>query len=289
MNTSFYSFVISLILFTAICWVYTYTIRTYLSPALSYISSFARRVTWSLVTSTARLHPSSSYWSFLISLFPPEPTPPPVTITGIRIPANGTPPHLLQLTTRTVPEDARDTFLFHIPDLRKYWGTEHAHQQRDLDRLELQTPDQLQRTRSRLPSLPHPWTECALLQRLRVPTHRGVLPKHDASCAGVYYVFYSFDCDDLPRNEYVPKWLSDGAGHIYLGDVFVVKMAPNEYARRSDGGWAAYGNIAPGFLEILGKGPSRGETECHSCGNAQYAHDRVRRPLAGADVDSGYM
>ena len=45
----------------------------------------------------------------------PVPSPPSVTITGVRIPADGTPAHLLSLTTTTDAEQGTDGFLSHIP------------------------------------------------------------------------------------------------------------------------------------------------------------------------------
>lgn len=66
-----------------------------------------------------------------------ELTPPPVTITGIRIPADGTPAHLLSLTTISVSKNV-DSFLFHFPDLRQFWKTERAWRYRNVQRFEFE-------------------------------------------------------------------------------------------------------------------------------------------------------
>jgi hypothetical protein len=67
----------------------------------------------------------------------PPPSPPSVTITGVRIPADGAPAHLVQLNTISA-SDATDGFLFHVADLRKYWRTDLGWHQRNLLRLDLQ-------------------------------------------------------------------------------------------------------------------------------------------------------
>jgi hypothetical protein len=205
------------------------------------------------------------------------PSPPSVTITGVRIPADGNPAHLLSLTT-TSASDATDCFLFHIPDLRQYWNTKQAWNRRDLVRLELQQqhhPQQkhhlqqrkqhrlqlwyhlLQQQRHRLPQ------GYRLLQRQRqyVPQQHHLLHQHQLSCIGSYYAFYSFASDDLPKNLSVPAWISeigsfgDGIRSQYWGDVFLVKMASYEYGEY---GWAAYEDIVPEFLDLLIKGPLDG-------------------------------
>lgn len=61
-----------------------------------------------------------------------ELTPPPVTITGVRIPVDGTPAHLISLTTTV-----SNCYLSHVPDLRQFWKTELAWSRRDNQRIEL--------------------------------------------------------------------------------------------------------------------------------------------------------
>jgi hypothetical protein len=133
----------------------------------------------------------ASIWSFLGWKEEPELTPPPVTITGVRLPADGSPAHLLSLTTTSVSDNV-DIFLFHVPDLRQYWKTEKAWDYRDLQRFELQQ-------------------------------------QYHSSCNGVCYAYISFSIDDLPENSSVPAWIDGGRCRRYWGDVFLVKMAPHEY------------------------------------------------------------
>jgi hypothetical protein len=64
------------------------------------------------------------------------PRPPPVSITGVRILADGEPAHLPRIATVNA-SDATDGFLIRIPDLRKYWKTKMGWHQRDLLRLSL--------------------------------------------------------------------------------------------------------------------------------------------------------
>ncbi len=156
------------------------------------------------------------------------PSPPPITITGVRIPADGTPVHLLSLTTisTTSVSGATGSFLLHVPDLRQYWKTERAWGYRDIRRLDLYSQNPL-------PQQYHP------------------LQQQHSACIGAYYVFYSFSSDDLPTNSSVPAWI--GVGSQCRGDIFLVKMASHEYGQYS---WAVYEDIVPEFLDLLVKGPS---------------------------------
>jgi hypothetical protein len=82
-----------------------------------------------------------------------------------------------------------------------------------------------------------------------------LLPQHYSSCIGAYYVYYSFDVDHLPLNAFVPDWIGkigDKTQQRYWGDVFIVKMGPQEYGPY---GWAAYEDITPEFLELLALEP----------------------------------
>ena len=54
----------------------------------------------------------------------------------LRIPADGSSPHLVQLNT-IESNDNVDCFLRHIPDLRPYWGTEEGFRWRDMARMEV--------------------------------------------------------------------------------------------------------------------------------------------------------
>ncbi|KAL8938111.1 MAG: hypothetical protein Q9216_004068 [Gyalolechia sp. 2 TL-2023] len=54
----------------------------------------------------------------------------------LRIPADGSPPHLLRLKTIET-DDNVDCFMVHIPDFRLYWGKEEGFQYRDIAFLEV--------------------------------------------------------------------------------------------------------------------------------------------------------
>ena len=207
----------------------------------------------------------ASIWSLLGWKEEPRPGPPPVTITGVRIPADGTPAHLLSLTTIGDPK-ATDSFLFHVPDLRRYWNTEQAWRRRDLLRLDLLQHDDIPRSHHLqqnhdLKQLLRPWQHHSreqlfrLKQRYLLDQKYHVLQQQHLSCVGAYYVFYSFDLDDLPKNMFVPAWVNDmgdGVHYPYYGDVFLVKMAPHEYGENR---WAVYEDIIPLFLDLLAEGP----------------------------------
>jgi hypothetical protein len=214
----------------------------------------------------------ASIWSLLgwkeVPPPPPTPSPPSVTITGVRIPADGTPAHMVQLETITA-SDATDGFLFHVPDLRKYWRTDLGWHQRDLLRLDLQQDryaefiplSQHLQQKHHLKELLNPRGRADHQRRLHL-NQRYVLdqrfyslPKPFHPCAGTYYVMYSFCMDELPLNSYVPAWIRQISPRCclpYYGDAFVVKMAPHEYGECE---WASYADITPQFLDLLMQGP----------------------------------
>jgi hypothetical protein len=196
------------------------------------------------------------------------PAPPPVTILGVRIPVDGTPAHLLHLTTTN--DCGLLTFLHRVPDTRRYWPGKESWAYRDLNRLDCQLDEKVARSRH-LQQKEHNDQEVdmrrysstaeqgqVLRQRQRQlfgDQQHHLLPQRYSSCIGAYYVYYSFDVDHLPRNAFVPDWIGkigDEFPQKYCGDVFVVKMGPQEYGPY---GWAAYEDITPEFLELLSTGP----------------------------------
>ncbi|KAJ4858943.1 hypothetical protein T069G_07210 [Trichoderma breve] len=189
---------------------------------------------------------------------------PPVTFVGVRIPADGTPAHLLSLTT-TSDSSATDSFLLHVPDLRSYWNSKEAWRLRDIHRFDLQKDGRVPLSQHRqqtddLKSLlraPQCLSREQLLhlrQRHLLPQQRFFVPQHDGYhyCLGTYYVFYSFAVDDLPINKFVPLWIEENNDplipHRYFGDVFVVKISPDEVGQD---GRAAYEDVHPFFLDFL--------------------------------------
>ncbi|KAI9866352.1 MAG: hypothetical protein M1813_001474 [Trichoglossum hirsutum] len=129
---------------------------------------------------------------------------------GVRFPADGSAPQLLSLTTTSAGvRDGPDCFLFHVPDLRTFWKVPRAWKYRDLERITL-----------------------------------GGQPNEKYN--GVYMKFISFAMDDLPENKSIPACFY-GAGDPAAGDVFLVKLAPQEFGEH---GWAIYEDIPPEFLEL---------------------------------------
>jgi hypothetical protein len=140
---------------------------------------------------------------------------------------------------------------------------------RDLDRLDCQLDENVARSRH-LQQKEHSDQEaamrrnasneeqCAVRRRQRQLFHdqqHHLLPQRYCSCICAYYVYYSFDVDHLQLNAFVPDWIgkiADGIQQRYWGDVFVVKMSPQEHGPN---GWAAYEDITHDFLELLEAGP----------------------------------
>ena len=154
-------------------------------------------------------------FKFLQSFFDQQevaPLPSPVTITGLRYPADGTTPHLVSLTTTTHGvSDGGDCPWGHVPDLRGYWKTPRAWQWRDFEtfRLENQTL---------------------------------------SNCNGLYVFYFSFDFESLPENNNGPK-IVRGDERTFAGDAFVVKIQGREIGEDlGEDGWAAWENVP---LEIL--------------------------------------
>ncbi|KAF2664854.1 hypothetical protein BT63DRAFT_78105 [Microthyrium microscopicum] len=185
------------------------------------------------------------------------------TITGVRIPANGSSPHLITLKTMT-PKDcdrARDEFLLHVPDLRQFWITTKAWRSRDMKRLDLLRDVNIgnghrEQQQDLVRQLLGGSEQCCVkrtrktMQRHTCPQEYHIPQRHYSDLImGTYYLLHSMGDDgSLHRNQSVPNWL----GPNYSGDVFIVKMAKeaqNEY------GWAVYENMSTEFLSFLSEGP----------------------------------
>jgi hypothetical protein len=64
-----------------------------------------------------------------------------MTIRCVRIPANGSRPRLVDLPTTYIREEGNeDSLLYHIPDLRPYWGMGDGWRYRDYRRINLDFP-----------------------------------------------------------------------------------------------------------------------------------------------------
>lgn len=106
----------------------------------------------------------------------------------LRIPADGTPPHLVQLNTIETRDNV-DCFLFHIPDFRPYWGEREGFRRREVAQMEVRGQS--------LPEL-----------------------------NGIYFGWKSFDLDHMPLSEHTgfhgdaffaktPLWGYDKDGAVY--------------------------------------------------------------------------
>ncbi|VBB77201.1 Putative protein of unknown function [Podospora comata] len=163
------------------------------------------------------LNDSLRFIASVFSLHVDDPPTPPtlVTIRGIRFPSDpSTEPHLLTITTTTHGvETGPDACWGHIPDLRPYWKTEQGWQWRDIETFRLEN------------------------QPL-------------ASCNGLYILFYSFDLDNLPKNERFPEAIF-GRTRCFAGDAFVFKIQGNEIGEDlGEDGWAAWQNVSKDILNL---------------------------------------
>jgi hypothetical protein len=157
-------------------------------------------------------------WSYFRSLVAPgqpaAPLPSPVTITGIRFPADGSKPHMLSLTTTTHGvSDGPDSPWGHVPDLRDFWKTPRSWKWRDFETFRLEN------------------------QPL-------------SSCNGLYALFYSFDLESLPENSNFPEAIY-GRQRTFAGDAFVVKLKGNEIGSDlGEDGWAAWDDVPSDILGL---------------------------------------
>ncbi|KAK4232865.1 hypothetical protein C8A03DRAFT_39482 [Achaetomium macrosporum] len=145
---------------------------------------------------------------------PAAPLPSPVTIRGIRFPADRSKPHLLSLTTTTHDvSNGPDSPWGHVPDLREFWKTEAAWRQRDIETFRLENQPR-------------------------------------SHCNGLYVLFFSFDLESLPANTNFPRGLT-GRERTFAGDAFVVKLKGNEIGSElGDDGWAAWDDVPSDILDL---------------------------------------
>ena len=155
----------------------------------------------------------SYVWSLVAGREEPARLPSPVSITGIRFPADGSKPHTLPLTTTTHGVmDGPDSFWGHVPDLRSFWKTEQAWRWRDIETFRLE--------------------------------HQPL-----AHCNGLYIVFYSYD-DKLPMHSNFPHGVY-GRERTFCGDTFVVKIQGTEIGEDlGDDGWAAWVDVPSDILDL---------------------------------------
>ena len=151
--------------------------------------------------------------SFVAGEHPP-PLPSPVTITGIRFPADGSKPHALPLTTTTHGvKDGPDSAWSHVPNLRGFWRTEQAWQWRDVETFRLEN-------------------------------------QPIGSCNGLYVLFYSFDDESLRMHSNFPEAVF-GRERTFAGDAFGVKLQGNEVGQDlGEDGWAVWVDVPSEILNL---------------------------------------
>jgi hypothetical protein len=124
----------------------------------------------------------------------------PVTITGVRFPADGSKPHTLPLTTTTRGVgDSVDGIWGHVPDLRNFWKTRQAWQ----------------------------WRDCESFRLEDQPL---------SSCNGLYVLFFSYDDESLPVHSNFPEAIY-GRPRSFAGDAFVVKIQDYEIGEDGLADW----------------------------------------------------
>ncbi|MCJ1281845.1 hypothetical protein MMC26_001168 [Xylographa opegraphella] len=159
----------------------------------------------------------SNALSSIISAAYSEPRPSPVKVKVLRVPVDNTRPHRLELeTTHAGIDCGPDSFLSHIPDFRKYWGSD-GWQKRDLRRFRLSD--------------------------------------RSAAVNGVYYCFWS-PCRSLPRNAVHARLRAKrGLDREAWGDIFMVRMAGSEFGEGGWAKYEHIREElmkVPMFLEVLG-------------------------------------
>ncbi|KAI1501126.1 hypothetical protein F5X99DRAFT_383973 [Biscogniauxia marginata] len=162
-------------------------------------------------------------WGYLRSLVTPgQPPaaaalPSPVTIRGIRYPADGSAPHVLPLTTTTHGvADGPDCPWGHVPDLRGFWKTPQAWRWRDIETFRLANQP-----------LSH--------------------------CDGLYVLFFSFDLESLLAHHNAPRAVlsPEVEQRTFAGDAFVVKLQGNEIGEDlGEDGWAAWVDVPLDILSL---------------------------------------
>lgn len=84
------------------------------------------------------MKPSQSLLSRLYNWLGGEPTIRQTNLQVLKIPADGSPPHLIQLNTIDITAESNvDACQSHIPDFRPYWGTKEGFRWRDIVQLEV--------------------------------------------------------------------------------------------------------------------------------------------------------
>jgi hypothetical protein len=160
---------------------------------------------------------------FLYGKWPTKPTL--TTIKGIRFPADGTPPHVVPLTTMIPSADGHaDCAWGHVPDLRSFWKTEQPWP------WSLSKPDPAWQKR-----------DFCIFRMDHQPL---------SSCNGLYVVFFSYDTATLPQHSYFPEAIFQRRLRL-AGDTFVVKLQGTEIGEDlGKDGFAAWLDVPEEILTL---------------------------------------
>ncbi|KAF2463100.1 uncharacterized protein BDR25DRAFT_203855, partial [Lindgomyces ingoldianus] len=141
-----------------------------------------------------------------------KPAQPTIKIIGARFPADGSAPCLVPLTTTDDHQKPKnqgpDCCFSRVPDLRAFWKVTRGWEFRDVEQITF-------------------------------------TDQPNEAWNGVYLKWFSFALDDLPENASVPL-IFCRASRLAAGDVFVVKLAPQEC---DEHGWTDYKDFPTEFLE----------------------------------------
>lgn len=183
------------------------------------------------------------------------PPPPSTTTQVIRLPADGSAPHLLPLST--VPTEYM-YFVFKKweADPSDSTGRSELTEHRDTGIIQKWKwdPKIARRSRFVLPDVRPYWKEPVAWKQ-----HHYFLFTIDDGCTsspvchGTYIIWYSFALNYVPAHQNVPPRLQThrvgSEWHdLWYGDVFLMKVA-DKYGIQSNG-WAVYDHIPPEFLHL---------------------------------------
>lgn len=178
------------------------------------------------------------------------PPPEPVTITGIRFPANGSSPHMVSLTTTTDSvADSGAAPWGHIPDFRTFWKTPRAWVWRDFETF------RISECHCRRCDAQHPVKESGSDDSTKNGRDGDRDEGDDADdktscCVGLYVVIYSFDEESLPTHSNFPEAVF-GRPRVFAGDAFVVRLQGNEIGEDlGQDGWAVWRDVSPELLRL---------------------------------------
>ena len=183
------------------------------------------------------------------------PLPSPVSVTGIRFPADYSPPHLITLTTTTDSvADNVDACWGHIPDFRPFWKPRRAWLWRDFETF-------------RIAKCHTKCRQCGTNTHHLDKEEEGVQAgsrqcddddddrdkdeeNKNNCCVGLYVLCYSFDQGSLPVHSNFPEGVF-GRPRKLAGDAFVFRLQGNEIGEElGDDSWAVWRDVSVEMLSL---------------------------------------